>query len=96
MQSAPQTPRRNLHCAPALFQADNQSIITDSEDKSSVYRSFGCSSDLLVITMKVPMEDIKIVNRWAKKEAAATSKLSMEIMTQYYAEIHIMLPYFMC
>jgi hypothetical protein len=44
--------------------------------------------------MKVPTEDIKVVNRWSKKEAAGTSKPSME-MTQYYAEIHIILPSFM-
>jgi hypothetical protein len=78
---------------PALFQSDIQSF-SDIEDKYSVYRSFRRGSDSLAIAMKVPSEDIKVVNRWSKKEASGTSKPSMD-MTQYYAEIHILLPSFM-
>jgi hypothetical protein len=44
--------------------------------------------------MKVPTVDITEVNRSFKKEAAGTSKPSRE-MNQYYAEIHILLPFFM-
>ena len=78
---------------PALFQSDIQSI-ADIEDKYSVYRSFRRGSDSLAIAMKVPAEDIKVVNRWSRKEASGTGKGSMD-MTQYYAEVHILLPSFM-
>jgi hypothetical protein len=78
----------------SLFQADIQSL-TEIEDKYSVYRSFRRGSDSLAIAQKVPSEDIKVVNRWSKKEAAGTGKPSME-MIQSYAEIHILhLPSFM-
>ena len=79
---------------PALFQLDIQSI-ADIEDKYSAYRSFRHGSDLLAIAMKVPVEDIEVVNRWPKKEASGTGKASIE-MTQYYAKVHILLPSFMC
>ena len=46
---------------PALFQSDIQSIV-DIEDKYSVHHSFRRGSDLLAISMKVPAEDIKVVN----------------------------------
>jgi hypothetical protein len=75
---------------PAFFDSDIQSI-ADIEDKYSVYRSFRRGSDSLAIAMKVPSEDIKVVNRWSRKEASGTSKVSMD-MTQYYADIHILLP----
>lgn len=78
---------------PALFQADIKTQ-EDIEDKYSVYRSFRRGSDSLAIAMKVPSEDIQVVNRWAKKEAAGTGKPAMG-MPQYYAEIHILLPSFM-
>ena len=78
---------------PALFQADIKTQ-EDIEDKYSVYRSFRRGSDSLAIAMKVPSEDIQVVNRWAKKEAAGTGKPAMG-MPQYYAEIHILLPAFM-
>ena len=78
---------------PGLFQADIQSI-ADIEDKYSVFRSFRRGSDSLAIAMKVPAEDIKVVNRWSRKEASGTGKASMD-MTQYYAEVHILLPSFM-
>ena len=78
---------------PGLFQADIGSV-SDIEEKYSVYRSFRRGSDSLAIAMKVASEDIKVVNRWSKKEAAGTSKPSMD-MTQYYAEVHILLPAFM-
>ncbi len=78
---------------PAMFQADIQSI-ADIEDKYSVYRSLRRGSDSLAIAMNVPEEDIRVVNRWAKKEASGVSKPSMG-MTQYYADIHILLPSFM-
>jgi hypothetical protein len=77
---------------PGLFQSDIESI-SDIEDKYSVYRSFRRGSDSLAIAMKVAPEDIKVVNRWSKKEAAGTSKVSLD-MTQYYAEVHILLPAF--
>ena len=78
---------------PALFQSDIQSI-ADIEDKYLVYWSFRCGSDSLVIAMKVPTEDMKVVNRWSRKEASGMGKASMD-MTQYYAEVHILLPSFM-
>ena len=78
---------------PGLFQADIGSG-SDIEEKYSVYRSFRRGSDSLAIAMKVASEDIKVVNRWSKKEAAGSSKPSMD-MTQYYAEVHILLPAFM-
>ena len=78
---------------PALFQSDIQSI-ADIEDKYSMYRLFCRGSDSLGIAMKVPAEDIKVVNRWSRKEASGRGKSSMDMM-QYYAEVHILLPSFM-
>jgi hypothetical protein len=78
---------------PGLFQSDIEHQ-SDIEDKYSVYRSFRRGSDSLAIAMKVAPEDIKVVNRWSKKEASGTSKASMD-MAQYYAEIHILLPAFL-
>ena len=78
---------------PGLFQSDIE-CQADIEDKYSVYRSFRRGSDSLAIAMKVAPEDIKVVNRWSKKEASGTSKPSMD-MAQYYAEIHILLPAFL-
>jgi hypothetical protein len=81
---------------PAFFQDDIQTI-TDVEDKYSVYRSFGRGSNSLAIAMKVPTEDIKMVNRWSKKEVAGTSKPSMEMTPSVLRRdpIHILLPSFM-
>ena len=78
---------------PAYFQADIRSI-TDIEDQYSVYRSLQRGSDSHAIAMKVPPEDIKVVNRWSKKEASGSRKPSMD-MTQYYADVHILLPSFL-
>jgi hypothetical protein len=78
---------------PAFFDSDIQSI-SDIEDKYSVYRSFRRGSDSLAIAMKVPSEDIKVVNRWSRKEASGTSKASMD-MTQCHADVHVLLPSFM-
>jgi hypothetical protein len=78
---------------PGYFQADIRSI-SDIEDQYSVFRSLRRGSDSQAIAMKVAEADIKVVNRWSKKEAAGTSKMSMD-MTQYYADIHILLPAFM-
>ena len=75
------------------FQADIKSI-ADIEDQYSVFCSLRRGSDSQAIAMKVAEADIKVVNRWSKKEAAGTSKMSMD-MTQYYADIHILLPAFM-
>ena len=78
---------------PALFQSDIQSI-ADIEDKYLVYWEFCCGSDSLAIAMKVPAEDIKVVNRWSRKEASGMEKASMD-MTQYHAEVRVLLPSFM-
>ena len=78
---------------PGYFQSDIRSI-ADIEDQYSVFRSFRRGSDSHAIAMKIPEADIKVVNRWAKKEAAGTCKMSMD-MPQAYAEIHILLPSFM-
>ncbi len=78
---------------PAFFDSDIQSI-SDIEDKHSVCRSFCRGSDYLAIAMKVPSEDVKVVNRWSRKEASGTSKVSMD-MTQCHADTHVLLPSFM-
>jgi hypothetical protein len=78
---------------PAMFQADIQSI-ADIEDKCSVHRSLRRGSDSLATAMKVPEEDIRVVNRWSKKEASGVSKPSMD-MTQCHADVHVLLPSFM-
>jgi putative protein kinase ArgK-like GTPase of G3E family len=78
---------------PGYFQSDIKDI-TDIEDQYSVFRSFRRGSDSQAIAMKVAEADIKVVNRWSRKEAAGTSKMSMD-MTQYYADIHILLPAFL-
>jgi hypothetical protein len=78
---------------PAFFQACIQSV-ADTKYKYFVYRLFRRGFDSLAISMKVSTKDTKVVNRWSKKEAAGTSKPSMD-MTQYYAEIDFLLPSFM-
>jgi hypothetical protein len=75
---------------PAFFDSDIQSI-SDTEDKCSVHRSFRRGSDSLAIAMKVPSEDTKVANRWARKEALGTGRVSMD-MTQHHADAHTLLP----
>ena len=78
---------------PDCFQADIKSI-ADIEDQCSVFRSLRRGSDSHAIAMKVAEADIKVVNRWSKKEAAGASKMSLD-MTQHHADIHVLLPAFM-
>jgi hypothetical protein len=65
----------------------------DIEEKYNVYRSFRRGSDSRAIAMGVSPIDIDVVNRWTKKEAAGTSRVSHK-MKHHYADVAILLPAF--
>ena len=66
----------------------------DIEEKCNVYRSFRWGSDSWAIAMGVsPIIDIDVVNRWTKKEAARTTRVSHK-MKRHYADVAILLPAF--
>jgi hypothetical protein len=65
----------------------------DIEEKYNVYRSFRRGSDSRAIAMGISHLDIDVVNRWTKKEAAGTSRVSHK-MRHHYADVVILLPAF--
>jgi hypothetical protein len=78
---------------PAHFQADIKSS-ADIEHQHSVFRSLRRGPDSHAIAMKIAEADVKVVNRWSKKEASGAGKMSMD-MTQHCADVHIPLPAFL-
>jgi hypothetical protein len=79
---------------PGCFQSDIESIV-DIEDQCSVFRSLRQGSCSHVIAMKIAEANIKVPNRWSKKEAAGLGKMSMDV-TQCHADVHVLLPSFVC
>ena len=65
----------------------------DIEEKHNVCRSFRRGSGSRAIAMGVSPIDIDVVNRWTKKEAAGTSRVSHK-MKHHHADVAILLPAF--
>ena len=76
----------------SLFLGDIQSR-GDIEEKFNAYRSFRRASDSRAIAMGVSSVDIDVINRWTKKEAAGTARVSHK-MRHHYADVIILLPAF--
>ncbi|KAI2505290.1 hypothetical protein MHU86_9192 [Fragilaria crotonensis] len=72
---------------PHLFGRD----IVDAStlvDKYNVFRSFRRGSESRAVAMKVSEADRYVVNRWKKKEAAGTGKVSHAI-DQHYVDVNM-------
>jgi hypothetical protein len=72
---------------PKLFGLD-VSDAGDLGDKYNVFRSFRRGSESRAVAMKVSEADRYVVNRWKKKEAAGTGKVSHAI-DQHYVDINM-------
>lgn len=72
---------------PKLFGRDI-SDAGDLVDKFNVFRSFRRGSESRAVAMRVSEADRYVVNRWKKKEAAGTGKVSHAI-DQHYVDINM-------
>lgn len=70
-----------------LFAVDIKSS-SEVAEKYNVFRSFRRGSESRAVGQKVPEADRYVVNRWRKKEAASTAKVSHPI-DQHYVDVSI-------
>ena len=75
---------------PKIFKDDILSG-TDIEAKYDVFRSFRRGSDSRAMDQGVKQVDIDVVNRWKREERAGHRKPAFQNLSQYYADVTILL-----